>query len=178
VSPVGRRRLLSVAGTGLAAFLAGCGGLFVPPDDEEAPASTPEPSPTPTPTPTPTPGADGNVVEVVERSLSVDAGARRAFTEATGVVRIENAGPRPIALVELRIDVIYRPLDIGRSVAVQYVGRRFGGGEDDDEDALLGSDERATIGFETRWPRDGRAEESERDADFGLEFRIRRLEFG
>jgi hypothetical protein len=188
VSPLDRRRLLSAAGTGLAALLAGCGGLFVPPDAEETPTSTREPSPTPTPTatptptttstPTPTPEAGGSAVEVVERSLSVDSGVERTFTEAAGTIRIENAGRRPIALLGLRIDVIYRPVEIGRSVAVQYVGRRFGGDGENGNGERLGPGDRATIEFGTRWPRDGRAEGSERDAEFGLELRIRRLEFG
>ncbi|MFB6079669.1 MAG: hypothetical protein ABEJ81_01520 [Haloferacaceae archaeon] len=173
MTDVRRRRLLSSLGAGATAVLAGCSGLFVRPDSGTETGSTPTETPTatgtPTPTPTPSSVHDAAVVSVPSFDLSLRYLPVSDVTTADVSLRVRNVSGRVIRRLDLRVDLVYRPRTVDRTVAVDYVGRHFGDGLDDGAET--------TLDYGTRYPNDGRADGSSDPADFDLVFRIRGVEF-
>jgi hypothetical protein len=175
---VDRRGLLARGGAAALAALAGCSGVFTDAGSDETPTPTSAPTQTPTPTATPTatpsrtPGA-GSVIEVTDQALTVGTPGDGTMAVLDVAVDFENVGERTVTGLNLRIDVVYRPDTQRRTVTVDYVGTNFDGDEDDG----LPSGDVETLRYETRFPRDGRAEKSTDADDFGLQFQMRRIEF-
>lgn len=171
---VRRRRLLSLLGTGAAAVLGGCSGLFTRPDPDDAtpaaPTATATGTPTPTAAPTATPARDATVVAVPSYDLSLRYRPSGDVTTADVRFELRNVGERTIRLVDLRVDLVYRPRTVNRTVAVDYVGRRFGDG--------FAAGATTTVEYGTRYPNDGRADGSSDPDDFAAVFLIRGIEFG
>lgn len=174
-----RRRLLALLGTGGATALAGCNRLFTEPGGDETPTptptppSTPTPTPTPTSTPTPTPAASTPARGVSPITINGYTIAFEAipgdFAAAEIDVTVQNEGDREVRQAAFRIALVFQPATTNRTVAVDYVGSRFDDGLDEGQTGELS--------YRTRFPTDGRAEGSTDPTDFGLRFRIVRVEF-
>ncbi|MFB6302760.1 MAG: hypothetical protein ABEH78_07870 [Haloferacaceae archaeon] len=176
---VSRRRLLALLGTGATAALAGCSRLFTRPDGEATPAATPSTPDTEeaatatetetpeTATPTPPQAAVGTVVRIPRYDLSLTYRPVEDVTAADVRLDVRNVSGRRIDLLEIRVDMVYHPDDENRTVAVDYVGgRNF---------PVHGVE---TLGYETSYPNDGRANGSSDPDDFDLVFRVREVQFG
>lgn len=173
-----RRRVLAGLGVGALAGLSGCGALFTSPDTE--PAASPSEtfsatSPTPTiadspSSPTSTPTSAGTIVDLVGHRLSLRPSDGLYNTLVTVTVDFRNAGDRGLSLVTLRVALRYTAAGANRVVAVDYVGDRFGG-------SGLAPGGSESVGYETAFPRDGRADRSTDPDDFDIDARVQRIEF-
>ncbi|WP_251342626.1 hypothetical protein [Haloplanus halophilus] len=190
---VGRRTLLG-AGVGLLASLAGCSGLFIEPEtttptagaDSTATATpTARPAPTDRPAPTARPTATAaplpsDRIEVRNRLLTVDRSQLEKFALVTYRFDVENVGRRTVRDVEFRVDVRYDHEELSRVVATAYPRFVFDPGGDEGSDEAregLQPDETDRVRGETRFERDGRAENSTAVERFDLELSVRRVRY-